>query len=99
MVIVQQGQTIVDIAIQHCGKFEAIVDIVKANGIEDYTQNIAAGSYLQTPQPLADEQPLVAYLQNKNIVPSSNISEAQQQQQQQEQGINYWAIEEDFVIS
>jgi len=99
MAIVQEGQTLLDVAIQHCGNAEALFDIVKLNVFEDITQDVAVGTELLLPEVTTDNKDVVAFFSNKQVIPASNATQAEQEQQQQEQGINYWAIGEDFVIS
>jgi len=45
-IVVQEGQSLFDIALQHYGNAEAVIDLVRDNGLQGITQQLQAGQLL-----------------------------------------------------
>lgn len=89
-IIVQPGQQLPDIALQHCGALEAMADVALLNSLS-LTADLVAGAVLTVPD--AMDKRVVKYLADGGPVPATGelvtIGE----------GIGYWAIEIDFILS
>ena len=46
-IVVQEGQSLFDIALQHYGNAEAVIDLVRDNGLQGVTQQLHAGQLLK----------------------------------------------------
>ena len=46
IIVVQEGQSLFDIALQHYGNAEAVIDLVSDNGLQGITQQLQAGQLL-----------------------------------------------------
>lgn len=46
-IVVQEGQSLYDIALQHYGNAEAVIDLVRDNGLQGVTQQLHAGQLLK----------------------------------------------------
>jgi len=72
-IIVQYGQTWVDIAAQYCGDASRALEISLLNGYDDVTGDISAGDVLKVPTDLtAATKKLAAVFTSKNA-PASAI--------------------------
>lgn len=91
MTTVKPGQTLPDIAVQHCGHLSAWAGIAALNGL-GLTDALAAGQVLKLPD-IADKR-VVAYLKAGGHEPAAGAVQAFVVLE----GIGYWAIEEDFEV-
>lgn len=91
-----QRQSLFDLAIQHVGFPEAAFDIAMANGLS-VTDTLAAGGQLVIP----DMPPgkLAGYYKANNIVPATGISDDDYSSTIASEGVEFWAIEFDFLVS
>jgi hypothetical protein len=94
MVTVEQGQNMLDVALQHCGNTSAAFAIAKLNGLS-LTDDLIAGSSLIIPDVV--EPAMVQYLSDNNIVPATGTSLIGEVEAPG--GIDYMAIEVDFIVS
>jgi len=94
--IIESGQSLLDIAVQHCGSVEAALTIAIANGIS-ITEAVAAGGELA-----------VADAVNKSVVnlfaisktnPATAITQTEALSTIADEGVEFWAIEEDFITN
>jgi hypothetical protein len=92
-VTLEVHQTMLDLALQHCGSADALVEIASLNDVE-ITEELPAGSLVIVPE--AYDKQRVKFLLNGNhkpfTGPLNRIDEAGQ-------GLEFWAIEIDFVIN
>ena len=87
---VLNNQSLFDIALLSAGSIDAAFDIAAANGI-DITAEIPTGTMLIVPEVVNVR--IVDYYRVNGIVPATAIAASAQE------GIEYWAIEEDFIVS
>jgi hypothetical protein len=87
---VQAGQTLLDVTIQSVGSAEAVFAVAALNGLP-VTAELVAGRALQLPDELADKRVVTQY-QRQRLAPAANITG-------DGQGIGYWTIEQDFIVS
>lgn len=48
-IIVKDGQTPLDVALQYCGELSVIFDIAEGNGTDDITKDLLPGQMLKVP--------------------------------------------------
>lgn len=97
-VIVLHNQSFLDLAIQHTGTAENAFALALANGLS-ITDDLAVGNWLMADsQELNANKEILNYYQSKSIQPATAISGKQEGESQLE-GIGYWAINLDFIIS
>jgi hypothetical protein len=98
-VTVSYGQTWLDIALQELGDVERVVELVMLNG-RSLTDNLQAGEVLTVPDFDATKRRLVKLFVNAANKPASGDSfTAQDNTVSAGEGIEFWAIENDFVVS
>ena len=95
-VIVQNGQSIFDIAIQKCGVIDAAYDIAILNRIS-VTDILIGGTILQLPDVLNKD--IVNTFLLGNIEPATAITPDQYNNTIRGEGIEFWAVEIDFVVN
>jgi len=71
-IIVQEGQSLYDIALQHYGNAEAIIDLVRDNNLNGVTDILQAGQVLKI-NTASDKynKAIVSYYNAHNIVPAT----------------------------
>ena len=95
-VLVIEGQSILDIAIAKCGSAEAAFEIALLNEIS-ITEKLIPGQTLELPAVVKKD--VVEYYQSKGINPATNITSDEFNSTIGGDGIGYWAIENDFIVS
>lgn len=88
--IVQPGQSLADIAVQHLGSFDKIAELAVLNGLA-LTGSLQPGQALTLPT-VADKR-IVAFFKQGNYVPASG------QVITTGEGISFMGIEFDFIVS
>ncbi|MDR3227757.1 MAG: LysM domain-containing protein [Prevotellaceae bacterium] len=91
---VQNRQTLLDIAVQEMGSAEAVFELAAANNLS-ITDALENGQILQIPQSANNyvQRQVVKYYNVNKINPATAIENATPE------GIEFWAIEYDFVIN
>ncbi len=95
---VEQGQSLKDIAIQYCGDAAALFSLALLNDIS-MTEDVAAGTQLQLP-PVVNPDVVKYFEQVKhftNHIPATKLDEAESEAALE--GIGYWTIGIDFIVS
>jgi hypothetical protein len=92
MVTVEQGQCLMDIAVQHCGDATAIFEIAALNNIE-ITGLLVEGTQLLIPTPY--NAAIVNYLKEKNAVPATHEAS---EKKAKNKGIGFMRIGSTFRI-
>lgn len=88
-------QSLLDLAIQHTGTAENAFDLALANGLS-LTDDLEAGGSIQLiAYGIQQNKDILNYYTAKNIQPATAITAAVEQPQ----GISYWAIGINFIIS
>ena len=95
-VIVQNGQSVFDIAIQKCGVIDAAYDIAILNGIS-ITDTLIGGTVLQIPAVVNKD--VVNTFTLGNIEPATAMTTEQYNNTIRGEGIDFWAVEIDFVVN
>ena len=93
---IEHGQTQVDIAIQELGDIERLFEIALLND-KRITDDLPAGSFIQVPDYDLRKRDIVNVFKLPVNKPASGV--ALINGEPQPEGIEYWGIEMDFVIS
>ncbi|MGY0034459.1 hypothetical protein [Pedobacter sp. NJ-S-72] len=93
MAVVDQGQSLFDVAVQHCGDVSAVFELAHLNSLS-ITDKLKAGSELILPIPV--DSGLVKYFQDNSYVPATDINE--KNEIILPDGIDYWAVGIDFIV-
>lgn len=95
-VVVEQGQSLRDIALQNCGDISALIDLAWMNDLS-ITDDISAGTVLQLPEVV--NQDVVSYFkskrENENLIPATGNADDSIELE----GIGYWYIGLNFKVS
>lgn len=96
-VTITERQSILDIALQHGGSFEAAHDIAQLNDLS-MTDDLCTGSQLETP--VSDNKEVADYYAVNDLHPASSITDEQILEiLDTGEGIEFWSIEFDFIVS
>lgn len=88
-------QSLWDIALQTCGSIEAVFELAEANGLA-VTDALAPGQVIEySPDSIRDKQ-AARYYANNRVIPSTAIEE---ESTIMPEGVEYWGIEFDFIVS
>jgi hypothetical protein len=88
---VLNNQSLFDIALQAAGSIESVFDIAATNGIE-ITAELPTGMVLTIPKVV--NRRIVEYYRVNGIVPATALEASKQQE-----GIDFWTVEYDFIVS
>lgn len=98
-IIVQDRQCLADIALQACGSLEAFFAIAEKNGLS-ITDDLQAGQVLEYEMADVQSKQVVATYKTDNIIPATAVSNAEINDLLAiGEGIGFWAIEYDFIVS
>lgn len=94
LIIVRNNQTILDIAIQETGAIEAVIDLMKTNGIP-VTEDLETGGQLSLT--LTDDQmtDLRQFFKGNNIRPATGATITDNPALE---GIGYWLVYKNFIV-
>lgn len=90
----KNGQTPFDLAVMHCGSFEAAWSLAKQNGIS-VTSELIPGQEMKLPGVV--DGSVVQYMQVGGYSPATQIKETGSVPVPS--GIGYWTIGVDFIVS
>lgn len=93
---IEPGQSLLDIAIQHSGSIEAALAIAAANDLS-VTDSAAAGNMVTVD--LVMNKSVVNQLAVLEIKPATGITAIETASTISDEGIEFWAIEIDFIVS
>jgi len=92
---VLNGQSLFDIAIQHCGDTKAAFAIAEMNGLS-VTDQLTVGQDVEIPDPY--DRDVVGYFASRGINPATAIN-ADVFDSVEDEGLDYWILEVDFIVS
>lgn len=87
------GQSLYDISIQETGTAENAISIAIANDLS-LTDDLIAGSLLSIPDGIGIDNKVKSYFDLRSLKPASGITGDLYQD-----GIEFWGIENDFIVS
>ncbi|SDC52317.1 LysM peptidoglycan-binding domain-containing protein [Williamwhitmania taraxaci] len=93
---VEPGQNLLDLAVQHYGTVEQVLSLALANGLSP-TQALVAGEEVSVGLPV--NRAVASLYAVNGIKPATAITQAEELQTISDEGVEFWAIEEDFIIS
>lgn len=93
---VTQRQSVFDVAMQHCGSFEAAFDIAVLNNI-GLTDDLAAGESLALPEP-TDSAVITTFAVNRQLPATGCTQDEILDVIGQGEGIEFWIVESDFIV-
>ena len=97
-VLVYSGQTLIDIAIQELGDRERLFELAKLNNIS-ITADLVPGTYLNVPDVAIDKKAIVKIFTEPSNKPASGIRTCNGELNTDGEGVGYWAIEDEFIVS
>lgn len=89
-----EGQTFLDIAMQYCGDALRADEIAVMNGMA-VTADLQPGQDIEIPVVVIDKINVVAAFDERGLIPASSDENFTGEVLD---GIDYWAIEEDFIV-
>lgn len=89
-----EGQTLIDVAMQHLGEAALLFDVAELNGLQ-ITDELTPGQLIILPDAAIDKLRVVREFSSRGLEPSSLYSDDVFERLQ---GIDYWAIEDDFIV-
>ena len=89
MIVVEKGQSLMDIAVKHYGNIEGVFDLAQRNDLKGITDNIYEGDVLKTGPPL--DVRVVDLLKPHQVATVTSEDRAR--------GIGFWRIEKDLKVS
>lgn len=95
-ITVSENQSVFDIAVRYCGSDEAAYAIAILNNIS-VTETLVPGQKLE--MPVAIDADIVDYFEERGINPATTVTDAESLNNEILEGIDYWAIGVDFVVS
>jgi hypothetical protein len=95
-VTVQAGQNMFDIALQVYGDLSGIIELAKDNG-KGLTKDLTAGEVLKSRSKLKNK-PVADFFEGRKSKPATGLNQSESEQLKPE-GIGYWAIGLDFIVS
>lgn len=93
---VKNGQSLFDIALQMCGSAESAFELALMNGLA-LSDELVNGQVLEVPA-VAEKQIVQQYAVD-NVFPATAITADQYNETIEGEGIGFWGIEFDFIIS
>jgi hypothetical protein len=93
---VEYGQTLVDLALQSCGDESRLFELADLNGI-GVTDDLVPGNMMNVPEPETKKQRIANLLRDRK--PASGVNPIPPGGELNEEGIEFWALEVDFIVS
>lgn len=91
-----EGQSIIDLAVQELGSVEAAFVFALKNDLSLSDDTVPGQEFSLTD---VEDKTLVNYYAQKNIKPATGLSDADNTIAQDNEGIGYWTIGTDFIVS
>lgn len=98
-IIVLHNQSLLDLAIQHTGSVENAFDLALANN-KSLTDDLQAGETINyEPTTINPNKDILSYYTAKKLQPATAINHQISTINDKPEGVDYWAIQMDFVVS
>lgn len=91
---VLEDQSLFDLAVQACGSVESVFDVASLNGMA-ITDILIPGSAISVPD--FRNLSVSEYYRLRRLRPATDIT-TENMDQLRDEGIDYWALEVDFVV-
>jgi hypothetical protein len=96
-VIVHQGQTLFDIAVQESGNVAAVFDWALKNN-KSITEELVTGEILENPESIYTEIAVTNYFKTNNSKPATAITKQNHELIVADEGIGAMIIENTFIV-
>lgn len=96
-ITVLNNQTLLDIAIRHCGTVEAVAYIAILNNIS-ITQELIPGQLIELPSKDYGNQEVINYFSANKIDPATALTEEHTALTEGNSGIGFWEIGNNFIV-
>lgn len=96
-IIALHNQTLLDIAIRHCGTVEAVVDIAILNNIS-ITDDLIPGQIILIPDKDYGNQEVINYFNANKIDPATALTDEHIELTEGNSGIGFWEIGNNFIV-
>ena len=96
-IIALHNQTLLDIAIRHCGSIDAVIDIAVLNNVS-ITDDLAPGLILEIPNNDYGAQEVINYFDINQLQPATALTEEQKALTEGKSGIGFWEIGNNFIV-
>jgi hypothetical protein len=96
-VIVHQGQTLFDIAVQESGNVDAVFDWALKNN-KSITEELVTGEILENPESIYTEIAVTNYFKTNNSKPATAITAQNHELIVPDDGIGAMIIENTFIV-
>lgn len=92
------NQTLLDVAIRHCGTVQAVADIAILNNIS-ITDDLIAGQFILIPQKDYGNQEVINYFISNKIEPASALTEESKELTEGKSGIGFMRVGINFKVA
>jgi hypothetical protein len=96
-ITVLNNQSLLDIAIRHCGTVEALVDIALLNNV-GITQELVPGQLLELPTKDYGYNEAVRFFEINKKEPATALTEENKAIVEGDSGIGFWTIGDNFIV-
>lgn len=96
-IIVLNNQTLLDVAIRHCGTVEAVADIAILNNIS-ITEDLVPGQLIELPKKDYGNQDVVNFFSDNKIDPATELTQEHEALTEGNSGIGFWEIGNNFIV-
>lgn len=93
---VRNGQSLLDIALQECGDASAAFELALRNGLA-LSDELTNGDELELPT--VEDKRTVAQYRADSVFPATAITGEQYNETIEGEGVEFWGIEFDFIVS
>lgn len=98
-ITILHNQSLLDLAIQHTGSVENAFELAVENGLS-LTDDLEAGESIKlTTHGIRQNKDILGYYQAKKLQPATGINYQSSTINDKPQGIDYWTVQIDFVVS
>jgi len=95
-IVVKSRQSVLDVAIQAHGSVESVIEFAILNGLS-LTDELEAGTVVTVGTEINGK--VKRFYDHNDIVPATAISKAEKNETISQEGIEFWGIENDFIVS
>lgn len=96
-IIALHNQSLLDVAIRHCGTVEAITDIAILNNIS-ITDELVPGQLITIPAKDYGYQNVVDFFEVNKKQPATALTVENKQIIEGDSGIGFWIIQDNFIV-
>ena len=96
-IIALHNQTLLDIAIRHCGSIDAVIDIAVLNNVS-ITDDLVPGQLLNLPTKDYGVQEVINFFELNQMEPATALTEEQKALTEGNSGIGFWEIGNNFIV-